>query len=202
MHISVVTLRLYLSKLEDFFHFGFRWHFPTGFSSCLAVFSWVGVRNVKLSATLWCQSLVLTAKVTLHDFTFLKMEGLRWFVLIYFNYSLVHCVDLKIGFLVDAFIFSVSRCSRHDLHWFWLPHDILEEVSFILHCQYWQIPALEILDHLVVKCSTFGPHTCVSRSVSSYSSTIIQQTWSLLWWHQNNFHSCFHPQVWSLRSVP
>ena len=56
MHISVVTLRLYLSKLEDFFHFGFRWHFPTGFSSCLAVFSWVGVQNVKLSATLWCQS--------------------------------------------------------------------------------------------------------------------------------------------------
>ena len=108
MHISVVTLRLYLSKLEDFFHFGFRWHFPTGFSSCLAVFSWVGVRNVKLSATLWCQSFVLTAKVTLHDFTFLKMEGLRWFVLIYFNYSLVHCADLKIGFLVDAF-FSVFQ---------------------------------------------------------------------------------------------
>ena len=124
---------------------------------------------------------VLSAKVTLHDFTFLKMEGLRWFVLIYFNYSLVHCADLKIGFLVDAFIFSVSRCSRHDLHRFWFPHDILEEVSFILHCQYWQTLAFEILDHLVVKCSTFGPHTCVSRSVSSFSSTNIQQTWSLLW---------------------
>ena len=75
--------------------------------------------------------------------------------------------------------FSVSRCSRNDLHRFWLPHDILEEVSFILHCQYWQIPAFEILDHLVVKCSTFGPHTCVSRSVSSFSSTIIQQTWTI-----------------------
>ena len=134
---------------------------------------------MKLSATLWCQSFVLTAKVTLHDFTFLKMGGLRWFVLIYFNYSLVHCADLKTGFLVDAFIFSVSRCSRHDLHRFWLPHDILEEVSFILHCQYWQIPAFEILDHLVVKCSTFGPHTCVSRSASSFSSTIIQQTWTI-----------------------
>ena len=107
------------------------------------------------------------------------MEGLRWFVLIYFNYSLVHCADLKIGFLVDAFLFSVPRCSCDDLHWFWLPHDILEEVSFILHCQYWQISAFEILDHLVVNCSTFGPHTCVSRSVSSFSSTIIQQTWSL-----------------------
>ena len=131
MHISVVTLRLYLSKLEDFFHFGFRWLFPTGFSSCLAVFSWVGVRNVKLFATLWCQSFVLTAKVTLHDFTFLKMEGLRCFVLIYFNYSLAHCADLKIWFLVDAFIFSVSRCSRDDLHRLWLPHDFLEEVGFV-----------------------------------------------------------------------
>ena len=106
-------------------------HFSTGFLSCLAVFSGVGVRNVKLSATLWCQSFVLTAKVTLHDFTFLKMEGLRWFILIYFNYSLVHFSDFKIGFLVDAFLFSVPRCSCYDLHRFWLPHDILEEVSFV-----------------------------------------------------------------------